>query len=99
MRFTLWLIPILAVVLCARANAASIMNMDEVPRVFIVDVLGEQQEVTLRPWRKIEIASPTARIKMGDYVSEVLEPAAQYAIWPGKGLHRQRSGNLGGNFN
>jgi hypothetical protein len=95
--FTLPLV--MLVLVCARANAASIVNMDEVPRNFVVDVLGERQEVTLLPWRKIEIASSQARIVMGDYVSDVLEPTAQYAIWPGSTLSMQKNNNQSGNFN
>lgn len=96
----LFALPFCIVVLaCARANAASIVNMDEVPRVFTVDVLGEQTEVTLLPWRKTEISGYPARILMGEYVSEVLEPGGQYAIWAGSTLSMQNNHHQGRNFN
>lgn len=79
-------IPLTLAFVCAFVNGAQatvIVNLDKKPYVMKVEMLRRVSEVTLAPGERWQTDLYPVRVQIGDYVSSVLQPEGEYAIWSG----------------
>ncbi len=80
------LVPLTLAIACAFVSAAQatvIVNLDEKPYVMKVEMMRRVTEITLAPGERWETELYPVRVQIGDYVSSVLQPGGEYAIWSG----------------